>query len=103
MATVKEAVANREPSEAFDPGMQPPSSIPKYCWVKDPWRSMSYVVRDVAIVLGLAVAAARLENWFAWPLYWVAQGTMFWALFVLGHDCGHGNFSNNPKLYIIAA
>jgi hypothetical protein len=21
-----------------------------------------------------------------WPLYWLAQGTMFWALFVLGHD-----------------
>lgn len=21
-----------------------------------------------------------------WPLYWVAQGTMFWALFVVGHD-----------------
>lgn len=21
-----------------------------------------------------------------WPLYWFAQGTMFWALFVVGHD-----------------
>ena len=21
-----------------------------------------------------------------WPLYWLAQGTMFWALFVVGHD-----------------
>ncbi len=23
---------------------------------------------------------------WAWPLYWAAQGTMFWALFVVGHD-----------------
>ncbi|KAK4803017.1 hypothetical protein SAY86_001220 [Trapa natans] len=89
----------------FDPGSAPPfklgdirAAIPKHCWVKDPWRSMSYVVRDVVVVFGLAAAAAYLNNWVVWPLYWAAQGTMFWALFVLGHDCGHGSFSNNPKL-----
>lgn len=79
--------------EKFDAGAPPPfkladirAAIPKHCWVKDPWRSMSYVIRDVACVLGLAAAAAYLNNWLVWPLYWVAQGTMFWALFVLGHD-----------------
>lgn len=77
----------------FDPSAPPPfkladirASIPKHCWVKDPWKSMSYVVRDVIVVFGLAVAAAYLNNWVVWPLYWAAQGTMFWALFVLGHD-----------------
>lgn len=77
----------------FDPSSLPPfkladirAAIPKHCWVKDPWRSMSYVVRDVAVVFGLAAAAAYLNNWIVWPLYWAAQGTMFWALFVLGHD-----------------
>lgn len=79
--------------DEFDPGAVPPfklsdirAAIPKHCWVKDPVKSMSYVVRDVAVVLGLAVTAAYVNNWLAWPLYWVAQGTMFWALFVLGHD-----------------
>lgn len=77
----------------FDPGSPPPfkladvkAAIPKHCWVKDPWRSMSYVVRDVVVVFGLAFAAVCINKWYVWPLYWVAQGTMFWALFVLGHD-----------------
>ncbi|TYH51930.1 hypothetical protein ES332_D10G315500v1 [Gossypium tomentosum] len=93
----------------FDPGAAPPfklsdikAAIPKHCWVKDPWRSMSYVVRDVVVVFGLAAVAAYFKNWFVWPLYWIAQGTMFWALFVLGHDCGHGSFSNNPALNSVA-
>lgn len=79
--------------DGFDPGAPPPfkladirAAIPKHCWVKNPWKSMSYVVRDVAVVFGLAAAAAYLNNWAVWPLYWFAQGTMFWALFVLGHD-----------------
>jgi omega-3 fatty acid desaturase (delta-15 desaturase) len=96
---------SEEGNDEFDPGMPPPfglseirAAIPKHCWVKDPWKSMSYVIRDVAIVFGLAAVAAYLNNWLLWPLYWIAQGTMFWALFVLGHDCGHGSFSNDPKL-----
>ena len=87
---------NEKEEPEFDPAMPPTfglaeirAAIPKHCWVKDPWRSMSYVVRDVVVVFGLAAAAAFLNNWMGWPLYWVAQGTMFWALFVLGHDwCG---------------
>ncbi|KAI5578991.1 hypothetical protein BDE02_08G062400 [Populus trichocarpa] len=97
--------ANEQEGGFFDPGAPPPfqlsdirAAIPKHCWVKNPWISMSYVVRDVAVVFGLAAIAAYFNNWVVWPLYWFAQGTMFWALFVLGHDCGHGSFSNNPKL-----
>uniref|UniRef100_A0ACD5X0H3 Uncharacterized protein n=1 Tax=Avena sativa TaxID=4498 RepID=A0ACD5X0H3_AVESA len=101
---VAEASGSSSAAE-FNPGAPPPfglaeirAAIPKHCWVKDPWRSMSYVLRDVLVVLGLAAAAARVDSWLVWPLYWAAQGTMFWALFVLGHDCGHGSFSSNKKL-----
>ncbi|KAJ6810840.1 omega-3 fatty acid desaturase, chloroplastic-like [Iris pallida] len=94
-----------EADAGFDPGMPPPfglaeirAAIPKHCWVKDTWRSMSYVVRDVIVVAALAAAAARIDSWLVWPLYWAAQGTMFWALFVLGHDCGHGSFSSDAKV-----
>eukprot|EP00270_Netrium_digitus_P017785 TRINITY_DN6629_c0_g1_i6.p1 TRINITY_DN6629_c0_g1~~TRINITY_DN6629_c0_g1_i6.p1 ORF type:complete len:439 (+),score=22.90 TRINITY_DN6629_c0_g1_i6:81-1397(+) len=74
------------------------AAIPKHCWEKNSWKSMSYLLRDVLVVFGLAAAAAYLDSWLVWPLYWVVQGTMFWALFVIGHDCGHGSFSNNKKL-----
>ncbi|XP_021769198.1 omega-3 fatty acid desaturase, chloroplastic-like [Chenopodium quinoa] len=96
---------NNKVIDEFNPGAPPPfkladikNAIPKHCWVKNPWKSMSFVFRDIAIVFGLAATAAYFNKWIVWPLYWIAQGTMFWALFVLGHDCGHGSFSNNPKL-----
>ncbi|VVB13350.1 unnamed protein product [Arabis nemorensis] len=80
--------SSEEHTKRFDPGAPPPfnladirAAIPKHCWVKNPWRSMSYVVRDVAIVFGLAVVAAYFNSWLLWPLY-----------------CGHGSFSNDPRL-----
>ncbi|KAI5674985.1 hypothetical protein M9H77_05935 [Catharanthus roseus] len=91
----------------FDPSSAPPfriaeirAAIPDHCWVKDPWRSMTYVVRDIVIVAGLFILADVYFNrfMFLWPIYWIAQGTMFWAIFVLGHDCGHGSFSNSILL-----
>ncbi|KAI8020454.1 hypothetical protein LOK49_LG04G03084 [Camellia lanceoleosa] len=61
------------------------AAIPSHCWVKNPWRSISYVIRDVIVVFGLAALANFFDSWVVWPFYWAAQGTMFWALFVLGH------------------
>lgn len=46
----------------------------------------AYLALDVGIVAALAITAYNLDNPFVWPLYWFAQGTMFWALFVVGHD-----------------
>ncbi|KAG6403577.1 hypothetical protein SASPL_135803 [Salvia splendens] len=92
-------------ADKFDPAAPPPfkiadirAAIPPHCWVKDPFRSLSYVAWDVFVVAALFAAAAYFDSWIFWPIYWAAQGTMFWALFVLGHDCGHGSFSDNTTL-----
>ncbi|XP_057955141.1 omega-3 fatty acid desaturase, endoplasmic reticulum-like [Malania oleifera] len=88
--------------EEFDPAVPPPfrlgeirAAIPKHCWVRDTWQSASYALRDFAAVFALGAAAVYINSWWFWPLYWAAQGTMLWALFVLGHDCAHGCFSEN--------
>eukprot|EP00475_Leptophrys_vorax_P034583 TRINITY_DN5601_c0_g1_i1.p1 TRINITY_DN5601_c0_g1~~TRINITY_DN5601_c0_g1_i1.p1 ORF type:complete len:424 (+),score=28.52 TRINITY_DN5601_c0_g1_i1:80-1351(+) len=89
----------------FDYSAPPPftlqdlrNAIPKHCWVKSPWRSVSFFIRDMIIVFSMAAAALYFDSWTVWPLYWIAQGTMFWALFVVGHDCGHGSFSDSKTL-----
>jgi omega-3 fatty acid desaturase (delta-15 desaturase) len=62
------------------------NAIPAHCFEKDVWRSFAYLALDVGVVAALALAAYTLDNPLVWPLYWLAQGTMFWALFVVGHD-----------------
>ncbi|XP_010922994.1 omega-3 fatty acid desaturase, chloroplastic [Elaeis guineensis] len=105
LAKAEKVAARKEEEENFDPANPPPfrlgeirAAIPTHCWVKDPWRSMSYVARDGVAVVGLVAMAMLLDSWVVWPFYWLAQGTMFWAIFVLGHDCGHGSFSDSARL-----
>jgi omega-3 fatty acid desaturase (delta-15 desaturase) len=62
------------------------------------WRSLAYFFLDIGIIAGLYYIAAVLDVWWFWPIFWFAQGTMFWALFVVGHDCGHGSFSKQKWL-----
>ena len=94
VAKAREDDKSRRQVDGFDAGKAPPfrigdvrAAVPEHCWRKSPWRSLWYVARDVAVVAALgAAAAAGADTWAVWPLYWAAQGTMFWALFVLGHD-----------------
>uniref|UniRef100_A0A453KEQ9 Fatty acid desaturase domain-containing protein n=1 Tax=Aegilops tauschii subsp. strangulata TaxID=200361 RepID=A0A453KEQ9_AEGTS len=97
--------ATEDHRSEFDAAKPPPfrigdvrAAVPAHCWRKSPLRSLSYVARDVVVVAALAAAAWRADSWALWPLYWAVQGTMFWALFVLGHDCGHGSFSDSGTL-----
>ena len=73
-------------------------AIPDYCFEPSPGRSLAYFFLDIGIIAGLYALAYSLNNLWLMPLFWLAQGTMFWALFVVGHDCGHGSFSKSKWL-----
>ena len=81
--------------------------LPKHCFVGDPIRSLSFAVKDLAIVAATYGFMMFLNynlpedsgfRVLMWLAYWFFQGTMFWALFVVAHDCGHGSFSGNSIL-----
>lgn len=95
----------RNADGSFDLSAAPPfgladirNAIPAKCWEKDTFRSSAHLALDVGLVAVLAFGAYTANQWWLWPLYWAAQGTMFWALFVVGHDCGHQSFSNSRTL-----
>ncbi|RRT84757.1 hypothetical protein BHE74_00042171 [Ensete ventricosum] len=103
----EEDVTAKSEEDKSDLGRPPPfrigdvrAAIPSHCWVKDPWRSMSYVLRDVVVIAALAVAAGYLDSWIVWLIYWLAQGTMFWAVFVLGHDWYRSTFGR-CKIFVM--
>lgn len=69
------------------------TAIPAYCFEPSVWKSLSYFFLDIGIIAGFYAIAYKLDSWLFFPIFWLLQGTMFWALFVVGHDCGHGSFS----------
>lgn len=74
------------------------AAIPAYCFEPSTGRSLAYFFLDIGIIAGLYAIAYSLDSWFFFPIFWLMQGTMFWALFVVGHDCGHGSFSRSKSL-----
>ncbi|PUZ50414.1 hypothetical protein GQ55_6G057300 [Panicum hallii var. hallii] len=81
------------------------SAVPPHCFRRSLLRSSAYLLRDLAVagcLLWLALAgipalppALRLA---AWPLYWVLQGSVLFGVWVIAHECGHGAFSEHPRL-----
>lgn len=69
------------------------AAIPAHCFEPSVSRSLAYFFLDVGIISALYAIAYHLNSWLFFPVFWLMQGTMFWALFVVGHDCGHGSFS----------
>jgi omega-3 fatty acid desaturase (delta-15 desaturase) len=90
------------------------SSIPAHCFEISTATAVRFYLQDCALIAGLyflrlrlapgvfdgsavpggpvVQAAVSFATRFAW---WNAVGFMFWAWFVIGHDCGHGTFSKS--------
>lgn len=71
--------------------------IPAHCFKPNVALSIAYVVRDLAIIAALYYGAYLTHDtrWHSLylPFFWFFTGFFMWAVFVLGHDCGHGSFS----------
>jgi len=61
-------------------------------------RSLAYLFGDATALVALYALGVHLHSPAWWPLLWLLQGTLLWALFVIGHDCGHGSFSRHGWL-----
>ncbi|KAI0416886.1 fatty acid desaturase-domain-containing protein [Xylaria grammica] len=80
--------------------------IPEHCFRPSTLRSMSFVVRDLSIFIGLLYLALHVERtantyvsfltrYVAYPY---AAGIAMTGLWVLAHEAGHGAFSTNKKV-----
>ncbi|TGL58112.1 fatty acid desaturase [Leptospira ognonensis] len=69
-------------------------SIPQSAFVPSLPRSLFYFFWDVSLLALLYYAMLNYGSVWMFPIFWFAAGTIMWALFVVGHDCGHGSFSH---------
>lgn len=106
-------MANTTKKQEFERIQEPPNfsiddlkkAIPSDCFNRKAAVSLYYFFRDyflIAVVYYIMIwnvepFIAQLQSpfktllsWIAYPLFWYIQGTLFWCLFVVGHDCGHG-------------
>jgi len=84
------------------------SAIPPHCFQRPLWKSFGYLLFDLvimAIMFNLTrfieseVTTERFGKWSGlirhalWILYWCIQGSVMTGMWVIGHECGHGGFS----------
>ena len=70
--------------------------IPQHCFTKQPVTGILYMVRDIGIwCLALLFLLRGYQSFFGIFIYWMVAGMCMWCLFLSGHDCGHGSFSDS--------
>ncbi|KAF9035181.1 fatty acid desaturase-domain-containing protein [Panaeolus papilionaceus] len=91
------------------------AAIPPEFFVRDTRRGLLYFARDVLLAATAWKAAtyidpyfgqsatkelltpvgAEVARWASWCVYWWFQGLIFTGIWVIGHECGHGAFSDH--------
>ena len=92
----------------IDDEIQPPSvaelrkSIPARCFERSLLRNVCYVLRDSLLAICIGYLAHQnipielsIASALGWTVYCFIQGTIVMGLWVIGHECGHGAFSNS--------
>jgi omega-3 fatty acid desaturase (delta-15 desaturase) len=74
------------------------AAVPPRCFAPSTPRSLAHLAIDLALLAALYALAARVDSLLLLAPLIFLQGTLFWALFVIGHDCGHGGFSRSKAL-----
>ena len=94
-----------QPLNSSSLSMDPPftlpqlhAAVPASCFEPSAIRSLRYFGIDVILLASLYAIEGVIDSWLLWPFFCFAQGTLFWAIFVVGHDCGHGSFSEHRWL-----
>jgi omega-3 fatty acid desaturase (delta-15 desaturase) len=84
--------------------------IPNEAFEKNLTKSIWYMLFDYIMWFGSLAAIYYLhtsgiyntlptwQQYLASFAYWNVSGFFMWAIFVVGHDCGHGTFSNSTML-----
>ncbi|KAF8887557.1 hypothetical protein BD779DRAFT_1786111 [Infundibulicybe gibba] len=91
------------------------AAIPAKFFVRDTRRGLLYLARDLLLATvawslasyidpffkqsstraALSPIGAEVSRWAAWGVYWWFQGLIFTGIWVIGHECGHGAFSDH--------
>jgi len=107
---VVEADGIKEKSGAALDLMAIKRAIPDECFVKSPLKATVYMLFDYGMIAASFYSMWTLshsqqwaampawQQWAATGVYWNIAGFFMWCIFVVGHDCGHGTFSDSELL-----
>ncbi|TFK32082.1 fatty acid desaturase-domain-containing protein [Crucibulum laeve] len=91
------------------------AAIPTRLFVRNTTRGIEYLARDIflasvawylathidanlkqsSVQYRITFLGAEICRWTLWCIYWWFQGLIFTGIWVIGHECGHGAFSNH--------